>query len=81
MSNSLIDIELLDKLQLHFCKANDVYLSCIDRERNELTACYRSEEERAFFNQFIPHEVGLRLLTNAQMSQVEAIIEEELSVP
>ena len=81
MSTNLIDMELLEKLQLHFCKANDVYLSCIDRERNELTACYRSEEERAFFNQFIPHEVGLRLLTNAQMSQVEAIIEEELSVP
>ena len=81
MSKSLIDMELLEKLQLHFCKANDVYLSCIDRERNEITACYRSPEERDFFNQFISHEVGERMLANAQMSQVEALIEEELAVP
>ena len=81
MSKSLIDMELLEKLQLHFCKANDVYLSCLDRESNELTACYRSVEEREFFNQFISHDIGKRLLTNAHMSQVEAIIEEDLQVP
>lgn len=81
MSTSLIDMELLEKLQLHYCKANDVYLSCLDRERNELTACYRSIEERDFFNQFISHEIGRRMLANAEMSQVEAIIEEELAVP
>lgn len=81
MSRSLIDIELLEKLQQHFCKANDVYLSCMDRARNELTACYRSDKEREFFNQFIPHEVGERLLATVEMSQVEAIVEETLSVP
>ncbi len=81
MSRSLIDIELLEKLQLHFCKANDVYLTCLDRERNELTACYRSAEEREFFNQFITQEMGQRLLATVEMSQVEAIVEEELAVP
>lgn len=81
MSKSLIDLELLEKLQQHFCKANDVYLSCMDRERNELTACYRSDKEREFFNQFIPHEVGQRLLATVEMSQLESIVEEELAVP
>lgn len=81
MSKSLIDTELLEKLQQHFCKANDIYLTCLDRERNELTACYRSDKEREFFNSKINHEVGRKILATVEMSQVESIVEEELEVP
>lgn len=81
MSRSLIDTELLEKLQLHFCKANNVYLVCMDRERNVLTSGYQSEEENAFFNKVISSEVGQKLLSTVEMSQIEAIVEEETDVP
>ncbi len=81
MSRSLIDTELLEKLQLHFCKANDVYLACLDRDRNVLTAVYHSDQERDFFNRIIDGDAGKRLLATVEMSQVESIVEEELDIP
>ena len=56
MRNNLIDKELLEKLQKHFCRANDVYLACVDRERNVLTAHHGSEEEQAFLNAYCPKD-------------------------
>lgn len=81
MRNNLIDKELLEKLQKHFCRANDVYLACVDRERNILTAYYGSEEEQAFFNQYRPDDIEERLYESVAMSQVETIVEVDLDVP
>ena len=46
MRKNLIDVELLEKLQKHFCRANDVYLACVDRDRNVLTSHYGGEPGR-----------------------------------
>ena len=81
MRNHLIDKELLEKLQKHFCRANDVYLACIDRERNILTAHYGSEEEQAFLNQYRPDDIEARLFEAVAMSQVETIVEVDMDVP
>ena len=81
MRNNLIDKELLEKLQKHFCRANDVYLACVDRERNILTAHYGSEEEQAFLNQYRPDDIEERLYEAIAMSQVETIVEVDLDVP
>lgn len=81
MTRSLIDTELLEKLQMHFCKANNVYMVCMDRERNVLTSGYGSEEESVFFNKVVSTEVGQKLLATVEMSQIEAIVEEETEVP
>lgn len=81
MSRSLIDTELLEKLQKHFCRANDVYLACVDRERNVLTSHYGSEEEQAFLNQYRPDDIGERLFQAVSMSQVETIVEIDMDVP
>ena len=81
MRNNLIDKELLEKLQKHFCRANDVYLACVDRERNVLTCHYGSEEEQAFFNQFCPPDLEERLFQAVAMSQVETIVEIDMDVP
>ena len=81
MRNNLIDKELLEKLQKHFCRANDVYLACVDRERNILTAHYGSEEEQAFLNQYRPDDMEERLYEAVAMSQVETIVEVDMDVP
>ena len=81
MRNDLIDRELLEKLQKHFCRANDVYLACVDRERNILTSHYGSAEEQAFLNQFRPDDIEERLYQAVAMSQVETIVEIDMDVP
>ncbi len=81
MRRDLIDTELFEKLQKYFCRANDVYLVCIDRERNVLTSHYGSEEEQAFLNQFRPADIGERILQAISMSQVETIVEIDMDVP
>ena len=81
MSRSLIDKELLGKLQKHFRKANDVYLTCMDRDGNMLTFSQASEEETNYISQFVSREDINRLLNTARMSQVETIVEETLEQP
>lgn len=81
MRRNLIDNELLEKLQKHFCRANDVYLACMDRDRNVLTSHYGTEEELLFLNQFRPDDIGDRLFQAVAMSQVETIVEVDADVP
>ena len=81
MRNNLIDTELLEKLQKHFCRANDVYLACVGRERNVLTAHYGTEQEQAFLKQYCPEDAEERLFQAVAMSQVETIVEVDMDVP
>lgn len=81
MRKDLIDKELLEKLQRHFCRANDVYLACVDRDRNVITSHYGSEEEQAFLNRFRPDDMEERLFQAVAMSQVETIVEIDMDVP
>ena len=81
MSKSLIDKELLEKLQKHFRKANDVYLTCMDRDGVILTENHASNEEEQYMRQFFTESDMNRLLDSARMSQVETIVEESLETP
>lgn len=81
MRKNLIDVELLEKLQKHFCRANDVYLACVDRDRNVLTSHYGGEEEQAFFKQYYSKETEERLFQAVAMSQVETIVEVDMDAP
>lgn len=81
MSTNLIDKELLGKLQKHFRKANDVYLTCMDRDGNMITINQASEEEIQYIRQFVSYADIKRVLGTARMSQVETIVEEALEKP
>ena len=81
MRTNLIDKELLEKLQRHFCRANDVYLTCVDRDRTVITSHYGSEAEQAFLDQFRPEDIEERLFQAVAMSQVETIVEVDTDVP
>lgn len=81
MRKNLIDTELLEKLQKHFCRANDVYLACVDRDHNVLTSHYGTEEEQTFLKQYYPKDMEERLFQAVTMSQVETIVEVDMDVP
>jgi len=83
MGKNLIDIDLLTNLQEQFCRANDLYLLCIDRNRNILTPNYKNEMEKEFFASTIPNAdmAAERLMNSVEMSQVESIVEETLDIP
>lgn len=81
MNKSLIDTDLLQRLQNHFCNANDIYLACLDRERNLLTEIGDCEEAQQFFIDRFPQNACNSLLRSVEVSQVEAIVEEPLPVP
>ena len=66
MRNNLIDKELLEKLQKHFCRANNVYLECVDRGRNVLTSYRGSDEEQSFFAQLCPDDIEEKLFQAIQ---------------
>lgn len=81
MNKGLIDAGLLQRLQNHFCDANDIYVSCLDRDRKVVTSASRGDEIQQFFMEKLPKEAGKRLLNSVEVSQVEAIVEEPLDVP
>lgn len=83
MNKNLIDVDLLTNLQEQFCRANDLYLACLDRNRNVLVSHYGTKEEQQYFAETVPNgrEVATKLFEAVEISQVESIIEEELEVP
>lgn len=81
MKKSLIDAETLQRLQNHFCNANDIYVTCLDRERKLVTSLNQSEEVKQFFADKVKEETKERLLRAVELSQVEAIVEEAADAP
>ncbi len=81
MNKGLIDAELLQRLQNHFCEANDIYVSCLDREYNFITVTEEADEVERFFKGKLSGDVRARLLHTVSMSQVETIVEESLDLP
>lgn len=81
MNKSLIDTDLLQRLQNHFCDANDIYLECYDRERNTLADCDKESEIQRFFAERLSPAIYESLFRSVELSQVEAIIEEPLALP
>ncbi len=79
MSQSLIDAEILLQIQNHFCNANDIYVECLDRDRHAITSFGKCEAMVGeFWREKITLENWDHLLDMAEMSQVEAIVEEPL---
>lgn len=83
MKRNLIDIDLLTNLQEQFCRANDLYLAGLDRNRNVLVSHYGDEEVQQFFSELLPsgRETAAKLMSAVEISQVESIVEETLDVP
>lgn len=81
MNKGLIDVDLLQRLQNHFCDANDIYVACLDREYKIITTANDGGETERFFTERLPKEIKNRLLDSVGMSQVETIVEEPLDIP
>lgn len=81
MSTSLIDTDLLQRIQNHFCNANNVYVTCLDKGGNYLTQTSKDTETETFFRDRLPQSALESLIRSVELSQVEAIVEEPLAVP
>ena len=57
MSQKLIDMDLVEKLQKQFGSANNIYLACLDSSRKVLSSCYCTGGEQRFFEERIPKPV------------------------
>lgn len=81
MRQNLIDMNLLEKLQQQFSSANNMYLACLDKERNVIAASYRTAEEKRFFEKHITEQAVKKLLDTVDISHVESIVEEPVDAP
>ncbi len=79
--SGLIDVELLQRFQTHFCKANGIYLVCIGTEEGVITNLYGNEEEHTFLRQFLNEGTYLSLVRKLKGNTVEHMVEEETSYP
>ncbi len=79
--SGLIDVELLQRFQTHFCKANGIYLVCIGTEEGVITNLYGSEEEHTFLRRYLNEETYLSLLRKLKGNAVEHMVEEDTSYP
>ncbi|MGN0427251.1 MAG: EAL domain-containing protein [Agathobacter sp.] len=77
----LIDVELLQKFQTQFCKANGIYLVCLGTEEGVITNLYGSKEARAFLRRYLNEGTYLSLLRKLKGNAVEHMVEEETDYP
>ena len=76
IASGLIDVDLLQRFQEQFCKANRIYLVCIGVDDGVLTELYGSDEERAFLHKYVGENAYMSLLMKLSSNTVEHIQEE-----
>lgn len=76
IASGLIDVDILQRFQGQFCKANRIYLVCIGLDEGVLTDHYGSEEERNFLRKYVGEDVYMSLLVRLSSNLVEHIQEE-----
>ena len=52
---SMSDPRLFQKIQDYFCKANGVYLSCIDKSKGVITKAYGENDGKNYYSLFKPY--------------------------
>ena len=71
---------LFQKIQDYFCRANRVYLSCLNREDGVITKAYGTENEKVFLHSIAGESRYMNLLSRLEDCAVESVIEEPLDV-
>ena len=72
--------KLFQKIQDYFCRANGVYLSCLNREDGVITKAYGTENEKVFLHSIAGESRYMNLLSRLEDCAVESVIEEPLDV-
>lgn len=79
--SGLIDVDLLQRFQEHFCRANRIYLVCVGSEEGVLTEHYGSEKEHEFLRQYVSQSAYMSLMVRLNHNAVEHMTEESFDVP
>jgi diguanylate cyclase (GGDEF)-like protein len=78
LQSGLIDVEMLQKFQNRFCRANGIYLVCLGTEEGVLTERFGTDEERAYIRSLFSENMYMSLVSRLTGSTVENMVEEEL---
>lgn len=73
--NGLIDVELLQKLQDHFCRSHGIYLVCLGKNEGVITKTYGSKEEIDFIHTIVDKNIYMKLVSKLEQDTVESLIE------
>lgn len=77
-ASGLVDEEMMQSLQDHFCASNGMYVFCLGTEEGLITQCYGEQKEQDYFRERIGHEIYLSLIHKIQSNTIEQMIEAEL---
>lgn len=78
--NGLVDVGLLQRLQDHFCSANNIYLVCMGRDGAKITQEYGDETEIAFLKSRGDMQSRSNLIKRLLDNGIENVIEEQMDV-
>ena len=71
----ILDTELLQELQDHFCEANNLYLACISKRQGVITKAYGSKEELLYIHSKVSMDMHMQLLNRLINSNIENVVE------
>lgn len=77
---SMSDPRLFQKIQDYFCKANGVYLSCIDKSKGVITKAYGEAAAKKYIHDIAGESHCMSLLSKLENCGVENVVEESLDV-
>lgn len=75
----LIDPQLLQQLQDHFCRANDMYLVCLSKEAGAITKAYGSSKELAYIHSLVDAAEYMQLARRMGKDTVESMLEQSVN--
>lgn len=71
----LVDPELLQELQDHFCDAHNLYLACLSKKHGVITKAHGSREELSYIHTEVDMDMHVTLLNRLINSNLESVVE------
>lgn len=71
----IVDPELMQDLQDHFCDAHNLYLACLSKKHGVITKAYGSREELSYIHSKVDMDMHVSLLNRLISSNLESVVE------
>ena len=75
----IVDPNMMQDLQDHFCEAHNLYLACISKRHGVITKAYGSKEELAYLHSKVDMDMHVALLDRLVNADTENVVEMECS--
>lgn len=74
--SSLVDPNMIQYLQDHFCKGNNLYMFCLDKDYQVITKEYGDERDLEYLHQLVSADYYDALIEKIKHSRIENVVEE-----